>query len=71
MHFPVFTAPPCGAPENTFNYLKSSLDGFVKTLNLHHTVIPAQAGIHYINELWIPAYARMTNKMTFYEAIIS
>ncbi len=22
-----------------------------------------------INELWIPAYARMTNKMTFYETI--
>ncbi len=32
-------------------------DGLVKTLNLHHTVIPAYAG--------------MTNKMTFYEVIIS
>ncbi len=25
---------------------KPNIDGLVKPLNLHHTVIPAQAGIH-------------------------
>ncbi len=46
-------------------------DGLVKTLNLHHAVIPAQAGISInIKELWIPAYAGMTNKMTCYESIL-
>ncbi len=52
-------------------FLDCMVDGLVKSLNFHHTVIPAQAGIHYINGLWIPSYARMTNEMIFYDSIIT
>jgi hypothetical protein len=49
--------------------LNANFDGFVKSLQIRFSVIPAQAGIqsfHVVRILWIPVFTGMT---TFCEII--